>query len=223
MIINFASVLLPEELTWLQMELAHGEFVSGETTAGWAAKLVKNNTQLDFQAPAQAQLESLVKTALARHELFQMAALPKTISRILFSRYEPGMSYGSHVDNALMGDSFRFRSDLAFTLFLSDPDSYDGGELVIETHQGEQVIKLDMNQMVLYPASTLHRVASVTKGVRLAAVGWVQSLVREASQREILFDLDTARRTLFSQDGKTQEFDLLTKCQANLLRQWAEL
>ncbi|AFY60494.1 Fe2+-dependent dioxygenase [Synechococcus sp. PCC 6312] len=223
MIINLANVLLEHELESINLQLTAGEFVSGATTAGWYARLVKNNTQLSSQAPAQENLQAMVKTALNRHELFQMAALPKTISPVLFSRYGPGMYYGLHVDNAIMGDSLPLRSDLAFTLFLNSPTSYGGGELVIETHQGEEAIKLDINQMVLYPASTLHRVEPVATGVRLAAIGWVQSLVRDASYREILFDLDTVRRTMFGKEGKTPEFDLLTKTHANLLRQWAEL
>jgi PKHD-type hydroxylase len=129
------------------------------------------------------------------------------------------MAYGTHVDDALMGG---MRTDISFTLFLSDPESYDGGELVTESHAGEQPFKLPAGSLVLYPSTTLHRVEPVTRGSRLAAVGWVRSLVRDPARRELLFDLDTARKALFDRDGKSPEFDLLSKCGANLLRMWAE-
>ena len=137
----------------------------------------------------------------------------------LFSRYQPGHAYGAHVDDALMGG---VRSDLAFTLFLSEPDSYDGGELVIDSTAGEEGFKLAPGSVITYPATTLHRVAPVTRGERLAAAGWVRSYIRDAGRRELLFDLDTARRRIFDREGKTAEGDLLAKCAANLLRQWCE-
>lgn len=141
----------------------------------------------------------------------------------MFSRYQGGMYYGTHIDNAIMGDEELMRSDLSLTLFLSDPANYTGGELVIESTQGEQAFKLDAGSMVVYPTTTLHRVEPVTEGERLAAVTWVQSLVRDAHNREILFDLDTVRDTLSQKSGKTAEFDLLSKSIANLLRKWADV
>ena len=129
------------------------------------------------------------------------------------------MEYGSHVDDALMNG---IRTDVSFTLFLSDPDSYDGGALVIESSGGEDDIKLPAGSLVAYPSTTLHRVQPVTKGARLAAVGWARSFIRDPARRELLFDLDTARQSLFAREGKTAEFDLLSKSTANLLRMWAE-
>lgn len=129
------------------------------------------------------------------------------------------MEYGAHVDDALMNG---IRSDVSFTLFLSDPATYEGGELVIETSSGEDDIKLPAGSMIAYPSSSLHRVAPVTRGTRLAAVGWARSLIRDAGRRELLFDLDTARQSLFAREGKTAEFDLLSKTSANLLRMWVE-
>jgi PKHD-type hydroxylase len=129
------------------------------------------------------------------------------------------MTYGSHVDDALMNG---MRSDVSFTLFLSNPDTYEGGALVIETSAGEEDVKLPAGSLVAYPSTTLHRVAKVTKGARLAAVGWARSFIRDGAQRELLFDLDTARQRIFQKDGKTAEFDLLSKTSANLLRMWAE-
>jgi PKHD-type hydroxylase len=133
------------------------------------------------------------------------------------------MYYGSHFDNAIMGDESISRTDVSLTLFLSDPNTYQGGELVIETSLGEQSFKLDAGSAIVYPSSTLHRVETVTEGTRWAAVTWIQSLIRDPSQREILFDLDTARRSIFQQYGKTIEFDLIAKSHANLLRKWADI
>lgn len=141
---------------------------------------------------------------------------------LLFSRYGVGMAYGRHIDNALMGGKQLRRSDLSFTVFLSDPDTYTGGELVIEGPDNETSYRLAAGSAIVYPANTLHRVDPVISGERLVAVGWVQSLIRDAEQREILFDLDTVKRTLFAQDGKTDAFDLVSKTMANLLRKWAE-
>ncbi|MFM7427496.1 MAG: Fe2+-dependent dioxygenase [Elainella sp.] len=222
MILCIADLLTPTELDWLTAQLATAAFIDGKATAGWHARLVKHNTQLEPGSAVASEAKSLVLAALERHALFQMAALPRLIRPPLFSRYEPGMSYGSHVDNALMGEPL-MRSDLSFTLFLSSPTDYDGGELVIETTQGEEAFKLEAGAMVIYPSSTLHRVEPVTAGVRLVAVSWVQSLIRSAEERGILFDLDTARQAIFKQFGKTPEFDLLSKSYANLLRKWSEL
>ena len=141
---------------------------------------------------------------------------------ILFSRYTGGMGYGDHVDNALMGDESRIRSDLSFTLFLSAPSEYEGGELTIEDTRGTQAYKLDAGALVLYASDTLHRVETVTSGVRQVAVGWVQSLIRDPRQRQIVFDLEVVRRQLFQQQGKTPQFDMLSKSISNLWRLWVE-
>ena len=151
--------------------------------------------------------------------MFAAAARPKAIPRLLISRYEPGMAYGSHVDDALMGG---VRTDLAFTLFLADPESFGGGALVIEDACGEQEVKLPAGELFLYPATTLHRVAPVTSGVRLAAVGWVRSFVRDAGRREVLFDLENAVRSVHASEGKSPLFDTLVRTRTNLLRMWAD-
>lgn len=225
MILYIADVLTGAELAELVKHLTTAEFVDGKLTAGWHARLVKHNTQLKQAEAASLQsLQAVVTQALKRHPLFQMAVLPKQLRPILFSRYTAGMSYGAHIDDAVMGKEQELvRSDISLTLFLSDPADYAGGELVVETTLGEQAFKLPAGSMVVYPSATLHRVEPVTQGERLAAVTWVQSLVRDPAKREILFDLDTARRTLFEQHGKTTEFDLICKSHANLLRQWAEV
>jgi PKHD-type hydroxylase len=219
MIFRIPDLLAPEELEYITSSLAQAEFVDGKLTAGWHAKLVKNNQQLKH-SKSQQELKELIKKALSRNTLFQMAVRPKIVHSILFSRYDTGMSYGRHTDNALMGDSL-WRSDVSFTLFLN-PSTYEGGELVIEGADDEKAYKLEAGTMIVYPSTTLHRVDPVTKGTRLVVVGWVQSLVRDASEREILFELDTVRHAIFAKDGKTPEFDLIAKSVANLLRKWAE-
>ena len=223
MIICMANILTSEELGLIIDRLKNAEFVDGKLTAGWYAQQVKNNAQLKNDAAPTQELINLVNQALKRNSLFQIAARPKAIRPIMFSRYQGGMYYGTHIDNAIMGDEKLMRSDLSLTLFLSDPATYTGGELVIESTQGEQAFKLDAGSMVVYPTTTLHRVEPITEGERLAAVTWVQSLVRDAHNREILFDLDTVRDTLFQKSGKTAEFDLLSKSIANLLRKWADV
>lgn len=222
MIICIANVLDAEQLRDVRALLAEGSYVDGRQTAGWHARLVKHNKQLAAGDTA-GQASEIVRQALLKHEVFRAAVQPRHLRAMLFSRYEPGMDYGAHVDDALMGrEGERMRSDVSMTVFLSEADAYDGGELVMETTGGEQSYKLDAGSAIVYPSNTLHRVAPVTRGVREVAVSWAQSLVRAPEQREILFDLDTARRELFQRAGKSREFDLLSKSHANLLRMWAE-
>lgn len=223
MIFSIPSVLTTEELNFVAERIDDTDFIDGKTTAGWHARLVKHNTQLKTQATYAQDLKDLVKTALWRNPLFQMAVQPKAAHSLLFSRYEVGMSYGTHVDNALMGNQEKLRSDISLTLFLNKSSNYEGGELVIESIEGERTFKLEAGEAVVYPSSTLHRVEPVTAGVRLVTVGWVQSFIRDPLKREILFDLDTARRSMFQKSGKTIEFDLISKSHANLLRQWADV
>lgn len=217
--ICLTNVLDAEALQAVRTALGQARFADGAGTAGWNAVKVKHNLQATHETAAQRIHQSLM-----RHALFRSATLPAKLRAPLFSRYLPGMSYGRHIDDALMAGATPLRSDLAITVFLSDPASYDGGELVVESHAGTLNYKLDAGHAVVYPATTLHEVTEVTRGERLAAVLWVQSLVRDASHREILFDLDTARRGLWDKAGKaaTPEFDLLSKTYANLLRSWAE-
>ncbi|NEP57972.1 MAG: Fe2+-dependent dioxygenase [Symploca sp. SIO2G7] len=223
MILSIAKVLTPEELNLITERLDATDFIDGKTTAGWHAKIVKHNTQLTNKATYAQDLKDLVKKALWRNQLFQIAAQPKVIHSMLFSRYEAGMSYGSHVDNALMGNQNKLRSDVSLTVFLSAPSTYGGGELVLEGMEREQAIKLEAGDAIVYPSSFLHRVEPVTEGVRLVAVAWVQSIVRDPQERDILFDLETVRRSIFHKDGKTTEFDLVSKSYSNLLRKWSDI
>ncbi len=223
MIFSIDHILSPDELADIKEVLEHAEFVDGKLTAGWHAKLVKNNQQLKA-GTTQKVLKSKIRAALSKNALFQSAIRPKSVHSLLFSRYDLGMSYDTHVDNALMESASGLsRSDVSFTIFLSSPQDYEGGELIVEGVQSEQSYKLEAGSAIVYPSTTLHRVNPVTKGTRLVVVGWVQSTIREASDREILFDLETARRAIFAKSGKTPEFDLVSKSIANLLRKWAEV
>ncbi len=224
MIFAIDNLLSSQQLSIIFKLLQNDDFIDGKLTAGWHARQVKNNTQLSTKASYNKEIKDLIKTALEQNPLFKIAAQPQIIHSMLISRYETGMSYGQHVDNALMGSgNYCYRSDISLTVFLSEPDSYEGGELVIEHFDGQQSFKLKAGSAIVYPSSTLHRVETVTKGVRLVAVAWVQSLIKDANQREILFDLDTVKRSLFQKEGKTIEFDLISKSHANLLRQWSQL
>ena len=220
MLVRIPNLLSPEELEAIATILSKAEFQDGKLTAGWNAKLVKHNQQLPGKAAREPR--PIVEAALDRNPLFQTAVRPKIVHSLLFSRYDAGMSYGRHTDNALMGGKKFWRSDVSFTVFLNSPDEYDGGELVVEGADDENSYKLAAGWAIVYPSTTLHRVEPVIRGSRFVAVGWVQSLVRDAGDREILFDLETTRRSLFARDGKTPEFDLLSKSVANLLRKWAE-
>lgn len=218
MLIVIAQVLGGEQLTELQSALSRADFSDGRLTAGWSARLVKRNSQA-APDPALDQWRDRVQSALSAHPVFRLAALPKRIIGPMFSRYQAGDHYGPHADEPLMDGT---RIDLSFTLYLSPPESYDGGELTLDTHSGTEAHKYEAGSVMLYPANTLHHVAPVVRGTRYAAVGWVRSHVREAEKRELLFDLETARQRLFAREGKTAEHDLLSKTYANLVRMWCE-
>ena len=222
MMLCIPEVLTRAELERMRTVLAGAEFADGRATAGYRGRRVKNNLQLSRENAAGNDMALIVEQALWRNETFGWAVWPKQIRGILFSRYEPGMSYGNHVDNAIMGKANLWRSDVAFTVFLADPADYDGGELVIESPLGAQEIKLAAGEAVVYPASSVHRVAEVTRGQRLAAVGWVQSQVRDPAQREVLYDLERIKRLMATRLPDAPETDLAFKTQANLLRMWAD-
>jgi PKHD-type hydroxylase len=216
--IVIGNVLSADETTLVRETLARANFTDGRETAGFAARMVKHNRQAANDGKIET-VRKLVESRILGHEVFALAVRPKTLTTIMFSAYEPGMRYGSHVDDALMQG---MRTDVSFTLFLSEPASYDGGELVIESASGEEAVKLEAGSLVVYPSTALHHVAEVTRGMRLAAVGWARSYIRDGARRELLFDLDTARRQMFAQNGKSAEYDLISKSLANLLRMWVE-
>jgi PKHD-type hydroxylase len=219
LILCIHGVLAPGHLAKLKPLLQAGTYRDGKETAGWHARLAKDNQQADPDDAGLRAASELVAERLLQHELFALAVRAKRLAPVMISRYAQGKSYGSHTDDAMMGG---LRADVSFTVFLNGPSDYEGGELVLERPEGEQSFKLEAGDALVYPSTSLHRVHPVRRGTRLVAVGWAQSLVRRADQRELLFDLDTARRSLFAREGKSAEFDLLSKCVSNLLRDWAE-
>jgi len=200
-----------------KLQCASSDWRSGRETAGWHARQVKNNHQLDRNSQLHQQLSAGLVDQLRRHPLIQAAAFPRLIHSILFSRSAVGEGYGRHVDNAWMAAG---RSDLSFTVFLSEPDAYDGGALILESSSGEEPFRLPAGHALVYPSTQLHRVNPVTRGERLVAVGWIESRIRSAEQRELLFELDTARRASYERSGKDEIFDLISKSYTNLLRRW---
>jgi len=197
-------------------ELQRVRWQRGSETAGPIASIVKHNWQAKDQdtAPLRTEIMKLLMTA----DLFLAMIRPQTIG-LMFSRYEMGCSYGTHVDSPLMDG---VRRDVSFTVFLSEPSEYDGGDLVIETPMGETRHKLGAGSMVLYPATSLHRVETIKRGTRLVIVGWARSYIRDAAQRELLFELDLVKSRLFADVGKTALVDVLSRCSANLQRMWLE-
>jgi PKHD-type hydroxylase len=202
--------------------IADSSFEDGIATAGSQARRVKKNEQLARNDKNKPEVQKRVREALLRSAEFKRATMPKHIRPCLVSRYRPGMRYGPHVDNGVMGGDNPVRSDIAVTLFLCEPSDYEGGELVIHTSFGPQQVKLPLGSAVVYPASSLHEVTALTGGERLCAVTWVQSLVRDPARREVIYELDLVRRRLHEKQPDAEETYLLQKTHANLIRMWSD-
>ena len=226
MLIAIPDVLDQAGVARVRALIDAGAWVDGNVTSGPQAALAKRNEQLVEDQPAAREAGGLILDALGRSPLFVAAALPLKVFPPLFNRYAGGQDFGLHVDNAIRmqrGSDFRLRSDLSSTLFLEDPHAYDGGELVIEDQFGPQVVKLPAGHMVLYPASSLHRVTPVTRGVRVASFFWLQSMVRDDGARRILFELDRGVQMVAAAQGQGDAATVtLTGVYHNLLRRWAD-
>lgn len=225
MMLHIPNVLTAEQVAHCREVFARAAWVDGRVTAGHQSAQAKKNLQLPEDSPAARELGDLVLRALERSPLFISAVLPQRVFPPLFNRYDAGMTFGSHVDNAIRqipGTPVRLRTDVSCTLFLSDPESYDGGELVVEDTYGSHTVKLPAGDLIVYPSTSLHHVTPVTRGSRLASFFWVQSMIREASQRALLFDLDTAIQQLNTEVPKSPSLIMLTGVYHNLLRQWSE-
>lgn len=220
MFICIEDVLTGEDLSSLLRAIDELDFGPGEATAGWRARAVKRNRQA-VRSAARTAVRRRIVAALERHPLVRELALPARIAPPLIVRYGPGESYGPHVDDALIGTP-PLRGDLSLTLFLGPADAFEGGELVVASAAGEEAVKLDAGAAVLYPSGSLHHVAPVTRGERLVAVTWIQSLVRDAAARDMLFELATALRELHARDPACAALDRIAAVRANLLRRWAE-
>lgn len=224
MLLLIKNVLSPPQLQHIQKLLAQGEFVDGKLSAGKEAAEVKNNQELNINSPLQQELNSLVLGALLRHPKYQAAALPLKVATAFYARYTQGMTYGFHVDDPVMGPmSGRYRSDVSTTVFLNDADSYEGGEMVMQTPLGEQRIKGDAGDAVIYPSSTWHKVEEVTQGERLVAVTWAQSMVRDPAKRELLYQLALAREGVMEKLPQSEETANVSTAYANLLRMWSDV
>ena len=223
MLLTIPDILDSTTIRLLQDALARAHFVDGRFTAGKAAKRVKNNLELDRNAPDRERLNKVAMQALTANSTFQNAVLPLRFATPFFARYNPGMSYGDHVDDPVMGQAARYRSDVSATLFLSAPDSYDGGELVIRTPFGPREIKLPAGHVVVYPSSSVHHVAEVTRGERLVMLTWIQSMVRDPQQRELLYELQQAREVLLERAPEQETTSLIDRSYVNLVRMWSEV
>ena len=225
MLLAIPEVLTPEQVAQARAQLDAADWADGRITAGYQSAKAKDNAQLPEDSPAARAVGALILDALSRNSTFFSAALPKRIYPPLFNRYEGGGEFGVHVDNAIRqrGD-IRIRSDLSATLFLSEPEDYDGGELIIEELYGAQSVKLPAGDLVLYPSKSLHRVTPVTRGARVSSFMWLQSLVRDDTDRESLFRLDVAtQRVNLDKGPKDQAVIELTGLYHNLLRRWSEV
>ena len=226
MLIQVPDVLSPEQVAACRSLLEASQWIDGDVTAGHQSRRAKNNMQLAENDRNAIELGDVILAALERNPLFVSAALPKKIFPPLFNRYSGGQSFGTHVDNAIRqvsGTEHRVRTDLSATLFFSDPDEYDGGELVIEDNYGVQRIKLTAGSMILYPASSLHHVTPVSRGTRTASFLWIESMVRDDGQRTLLFDLDSSIQRLAAEAPDHPSVIQLTGVYHNLLRRWAEV
>ena len=228
MLLDIPEVLSAAQVAEARAKLQAADWADGRVTAGYQSAKAKDNAQLPETSAVAKDLGAMVLEALSRNSTFFSAALPKRIYPPLFNRYEGGQSFGFHVDNAVRYDRSRgvaeaVRTDLSATLFLSEPDEYDGGELIIEDTYGTQSIKLPAGQMVLYPGTSLHRVTPVTRGARLASFFWIQSMVRDDGQRRLMFELDMSIRRLTQDIPDNPALIQLTGVYHNLLRQWTEI
>jgi len=224
MLVTISNVLNKEDISVIRDLMATASFREGTASAGSEAKRVKNNHEMFISEVEVQRLNNLVMGKLIKNPTYTAAAFASKIAAPYYAKYTEGMYYGNHVDDPVMGPpNQRYRSDISITIFLSDPDTYDGGELVISTAFGEQKVKLNAGDAVLYPSSSTHRVAEVTRGERLVAVTWLQSTVRDPAKREILYNLSQARETLFQTSPDSKELELLSNSYVNLLRMWSDI
>ncbi|MCP5411330.1 MAG: Fe2+-dependent dioxygenase [Alphaproteobacteria bacterium] len=231
MLVHVPQVLSPEQVAHVRGVLADTNWVDGKVTAGAQSAGAKHNLQVPEDAPAARALGDIILSALGRNPLFNAAALPLRVFPPLFNRYDAGMEFGAHIDNSIRfvkpsiasGAPIRVRTDMSATLFLTDPDDYDGGELVIEDTYGSHGVKLPAGDMLLYSATSRHHVTKVTRGSRWSSFFWVQSMIRDEAARTTLFEMDTAIQGLRSRHGDESEIVSLTGLYHNLVRRWADV
>jgi PKHD-type hydroxylase len=224
MLLTIPGLLNSAQLDKIRETLIGAEFVDGRLSAGFAAARVKQNQELKQDPDRLKLLIRIVMSSLAHNETFRFGALPHRVADPIVARYEPGMTYGDHVDDPIMGASGpRFRTDVSMTIFLSDPESYTGGELTVRTPFGDRQVKLPAGDAVIYPSASLHGVAEVTQGERLVMLTWIQSYVRDAARRELLYELNLAREKLLKESPGAETTGYVDRSYSNLMRMWADL
>jgi PKHD-type hydroxylase len=224
MLLEIPGLLNEAQLNKIDELLAEAEFQDGKLTAGSAAQRVKHNEEMKAEPKRMELLIRILTSAMAHNATFRSAVLPYRMADPIFARYQSGMTYGDHVDDPLMGLSGqRFRTDVSMTIFLREPETYEGGELVIRTTFGTREVKLKAGSAVVYPSSSLHHVAPVTGGERLVALAWMQSYVRDPARRELLYELDQAREHLLKNAPGEEHTGQVDKSYANLLRMWSDV
>lgn len=226
MLIEIPALLSASEVETTVVTLLDQPWVDGKVTAGQRSAMAKNNRQLSEESPVALRIGEQILARLSDNALFMSAALPKRIYPPLFNRYSGGEAFDWHIDNAIRGIKGvreRVRTDISATLFLADPASYDGGELVIRDTFGEHAVKLPAGHLLIYPGSSLHKINPVTRGERIASFFWIESLVREDSQRQLLLDMDVAIQTLSAQDAAPHALLQLSGAYHNLLRRWSDV
>jgi len=224
MLLQIPAVFDQDKLNNITSMLASSSFADGRRSAGQAAQAVKHNEEMQANAQQTDYLDQLVMTTLAANQTFRDAALPHQVSQPVFARYTTTMRYGDHIDDPIMGGAGgRFRADVAVTIFLNPPETYEGGELIINTSFGENRVKLAAGDVVIYPASSIHRVNEVSHGERLITVCWIQSLVRDPGKRELLYELSLARNTLMKNSPDSPATQQVDHSYVNLVRMWSDV
>jgi PKHD-type hydroxylase len=224
MLLPLKNVLTRDQLLGAREILARAAFRDGKLSAGMVASRVKHNLEANRESKEISQVDNLVMGSLVRHPDYRAGALPLRVAAPFYARYQPGMRYGDHVDDPVMGaDGALYRTDVSITIFLNEPDEYDGGELVVRGNFGDQRVKMPAGDAVMYPSSSLHHVAEVTRGERLVAVTWVQSLIRDPAQRELLYELNRVREKMLADSSETEEAVIVNRAYVNLVRMWGDV
>jgi PKHD-type hydroxylase len=223
MLLRLHNVLAQDQVKLVQTMLEQADFVDGKLSAGQVAKHVKQNEELSRGAVDMDRLNDIVMGSLLQHPDYRAGALPMKVAAPYYARYRDGMSYGDHVDDPIMHVDKPYRSDVSITVFLNDPDAYEGGELVIRSTFGEQAVKLSAGDAVMYPSSSVHHINPVSKGVRLVAVTWLQSLVRDPAKRELLYELYQVREKMLREQPTAEDSKKIDRTYVNLIRMWGEV
>jgi len=223
MLARIDHLISAQNLTRIRQLLQDSPFVDGKLSAGMVARGVKNNAEMNPDSAHFNELNELVMSNLVRHPKFKAVAWPKRVAAPFYAKYEPGMEYGEHVDDPIMGQGDLYRTDISMTIFLSQPDEYEGGDLTIMDSYGERKIKLPAGSVVVYPSHSRHYVAPVTQGVRYVAVTWAQSTVRDPARREMLYELNQAREMLYKQLPDSEATRKVSATFNNLVRRWVDV